>query len=134
MSNIRSYGPGNFATLIDAAVWSLSQEGCDEELAEEGFGFRGLLRTEGGTGLVDAIPFAEHPLNQDEIDFLSRQCGAILQETTDGHVSVDYYETPEELNGAWAGVQEDFADLIGEDEMDPGEQDAPTPGDDIPLP
>ena len=96
MPDIRSYGPGKFNTLIDEAVYHLAADGADEELAEVGFGSRQLLR--GGLDLSEAIPHAQTPLNDAEVDFLTRQIGAILTETSDGFITVDYYEDPELLD------------------------------------
>lgn len=130
MPDIRSYGPGKFNTLIDEAVYHLAADGADEELAEVGFGSRQLLR--GGPDLSEAIPHAQTPLNDAEVDFLTRQIGAILTETSDGFITVDYYEDPELLDDAWAQVREDFSDFAGaEEDMD---QDAATESEDIPLP
>lgn len=132
MAEIRSYGPGKFNTLIDEAVHGLSLEGTDEELSEEGFGYRALLRAD---TLAEAVPFAKTPLNPEEVEFLTNQIGAILTETSDGHITVDYYEDQEGLTAAWAQVREDFDAFVGEDEMgDPGDAD-PLPGsEDVPLP
>ena len=128
---IRSYGPGKFSTLVDEAVYGLSLDGPDETLAEEGFGSRTLLRG----GLLEAMAYASVPLNSAENDFLSRQVGCVLTETTDGTVQVDYYDDPEVLEGAWADVQADFETFAGSEEsMDPGDHDTPHSGDDIPLP
>ena len=130
MSEIRSYGPGKFNTLIDEAVFHLAADGADEELAEEGFGSRQLLRAD--PDLSEAIPHSQTPLNNAEVDFLTRQRGAILSETTDGFITVDYYEDPEQLEAAWAQVREDFSDFAGaEEDMD---ADSPVESEDIPLP
>ena len=128
MPEIRSYGPGKFNTLVDEAVYRLSLEGTDEELAEEGFGWRALLRL---PSLAEAIPYASSPLNTAETDFLTRQIGAILMETSDGHITVDYYEDLVGLDAAWTGVREDFDTFVGEDEMEAPDASLPTDSSDL---
>ena len=121
MSDIRPYGPGKFNTIIDSLVWEAIQtNGTDEELADESFGWRGLVRR-GETGLeleVQALPgFQDLPLTPPEIEFLAAQSGCIATEASDGHVDIAYYDNPDELEAAWKDHQADYATLIGEDEL-----------------
>lgn len=121
MDTIRPYGPGKFNTVLDSLVWDAIQtNGTDEELAEEGFGWRGLLR-KGETGLeleVQDLPsHRDNPLNPAEIEFLAAQVGCIASEASDGHVDITYFDAPEELEAAWKAIQTDYSTFIGEDEL-----------------
>ena len=121
MDTIRPYGPGKFNTVVDSLVWDAIQtNGTDQELAEQGFGWRGIVR-KGETGLeleVQALPaYKENPLNPAEIEFLAAQVGCIASEAEDGHVDITYFDNPEELEGAWKAIQEDYSKFIGEDEL-----------------
>ena len=121
MDTIRPYGPGKFNTFVDSLVWdAIGTNGTDEELAEEGFGWRGLIR-KGETGLeleVQALPaYKDNPLNPAEIEFLAAQVGCIASEASDGHVDITYYADLAELEAAWKAIQDDYTQFIGEDEL-----------------
>jgi hypothetical protein len=133
---IRSYGPGKFNTILDSAVWNLAQDGVDEELADQGYGWRGKLTTAQDSALGDEVNnnVPDPTLNPAEIEFLNLQVGAILTETTDGHVDVEYFEDAEALQLRWAEIESEFAEFAGDEEgMDPGDQDVAEAGDDVPL-
>lgn len=116
MSNIRPYGPGKFSTVPDAAVFNLAQEGTDEELAADGFGWAGLIRLSSGETLFQPELFGSVELNDDEKDFLRHQtAGCILRESSDGFVDVNYFTHPDELTEAWKGVEEDYEVFAADD-------------------
>lgn len=135
---IRAYGPGKFNTVLDSAVWNLAQDGVDEELADQGYGWRGKIVIDNDTLGSDVTINVQDPkLNPAEIEFLNLQVGAILSETTDGHVDIEYFEDPEALQTRWAEIESEFAEFAGDEESmdgDPGTQDSPVEGDDVPLP
>lgn len=122
MSDIRPYGPGKFNTILDAAVFNLSQCGTDEELADEGFGWAGLLRLAPGETLVQPEHFAPIQLNPAEEEFLAAQtAGCILREGTDGSVAVSYFSCMEGLTEAWGDVEKAYEPFAADDEtMNPG--------------
>lgn len=137
---IRAYGPGKFNTILDSAVFNLAQDGVDEELADQGYGWRGKIvvdTTNGwelGTDVDNNVP--DPKLNPAEIEFLNLQVGCILTETTDGHVDIEYFEDPEALQGRWAEIESEFAEFAGDEEAmdgDPGDKDPGPEGDDVPL-
>lgn len=107
MTNIRSYGPGKFSTILDAYVYDVSLDGgCDEELGSvDESGWYGLMRN----GFKDHDPLLE-TLNEDEQAQLTECAGVILSEDSQGFVSVDYYDTDEALNAAWAEIEQEQAE------------------------
>lgn len=134
---IRAYGPGKFNTILDSAVWNLAQDGVDEELADQGYGWRGKIVVTADSPLGDEVHanVPDPTLNPAEIEFLNIQVGAILTETTDGHVDVEYFEDRDALQLRWAEIESEFSEFAGDEEdMDPGDQDVLVANDDIPLP
>jgi hypothetical protein len=138
MPEIRPYGPGKFSSLLDSAIFMLAGEGVDEEMSDEGFGWAGLLRLGFGETLFHPELFPNVQLNADEQAYLEAQkAGAVLRETTDGHVTIEYFADPEDLAAAWKEAQDEFEPFAGNDEQmdgDPGDQDTHITADDIPLP
>lgn len=114
-TGIRSYGPGKFDTILDSYVYDVSLEGADDECGEsDSFGWFGLMRN-GRTIFKDHDPFLE-TLNEEEQETLENCAGVIVSEDSNGFVSVDYYDTDEELNKAWADIIEECAKYEEQDE------------------
>lgn len=91
-----------FDDAIDEYVYT---ETADESAGDssEGAGWYGLFRG----------PFAREEgtdLSDEDWEFLTAQAGAIAFEETTGFVSVEYYETTEALDEAWAKVEEAHAE------------------------
>lgn len=111
MSDIRSYGPGKFSTILDSYVYSVSLDGgCDMEagdVSECGVWY-GMMR-HGRTIFRDHDPMLES-LNEAEQAQLTGCSGVILREDSNGFVYVTYYETEPELDAAWAAIESEFAD------------------------
>jgi hypothetical protein len=103
---IRAYGPGKFDTILDAYVYAVSLDGgCDDELGDvsENGRWYGVLR-DGRSIFRNHDPMLE-TLNEAEQEMLTSSAGVILSEDSQGFVSVDYYDTPEELDAGWAALQ-----------------------------
>lgn len=97
-TGLRRYGPGKFDTMLDAYVYDLSLNGCDEETGEsETTGWYGLLR-----GLLIDEPFLECTLTAAEVDYVrAHAAGAIVSEDSQGFVHVEYFDTAIALDRAW---------------------------------
>jgi len=101
---LRPYGPGKFNTILDSLVYDLSLDGGPDEetgdVSETGTWY-GLLR--GSVEIsADVLSVAGETLTDSEKAFLSRQLGAILSENDQGFVSVEYFESAEELELSWS--------------------------------
>ena len=102
--------PGKFEgeLLVAVPLYQLSLDGhCDEEIGDacEGPVWFGLLRGP----FMDITEADGEPLNEQEREFLASLAGAIVEESSDGFVSVTYYEDSDELERAWqelAGLYE----------------------------
>lgn len=107
MSNkIRPYGPGKFSTILDAYVYDVSCSGGTEDEAgtTETGRWYGIMR--GGRSIFkDHDPFLES-LNDAERNQLESCAGVIISEDSQGFVDVDYYDTAEQLESAWAEIEE----------------------------
>ena len=120
MDTIRPYGPGKFNTLIDSLVWNLLQEGTDEELAEQGFGWKALFKVDGAPLNIQVQEEnKDTQLNVAESQFLQEQIGLIASEDEDGFATVSYFDDPVDLDSAWSAIQADYATYIDEDGMEP---------------
>ena len=98
---IRSYGPGKFSTMVDAYVYSVSLDGCDEthgSCSENGVW---IGRMSPGRGILRDMCSDTEPLNEDEARLLTACAGVILEENDQGFVSVTYYQTDDELQYDW---------------------------------
>lgn len=109
---IRPYGPGKFDTLLDAYLYNVSLDGCDEEIGDATeTGWYGMMRG----------PFEYDP-EYGELNGAEREClglaGVILCEGSTGFVTVDYYETEKELKQAWGLVLMSFEEEEEEDSAD----------------
>ena len=102
MSDLRPYGPGKFDTRLDAYIYDLSMNGCDDETGEtETTGWYGLLRglaVDGG--MADVSPAAD--LTRGERAYLRKhKAGAILSADAQGFVSVAYFASTRAMEKAW---------------------------------
>ena len=104
---IRPYSLGKFLTILDAYVYDVSLDGCDETIPAvgEGNGWWGIMR-HGRTIFRDHDPFLE-TLNEEERELLTSSAGVLIHENSQGFVYVDYCATEAELNRAWAAIQSD---------------------------
>ena len=106
-SEIRSYGPGKFDTVMDQYVYQVSLDGgCDDEISSLAWGdnWYGMMRN-GSTIFRDHDPFLDR-LNEPEQEKLTSAAGVILCETSDGFITVDYFATDAELDTAWEGIEQ----------------------------
>lgn len=111
---IRPYGPGKFATILDSYVYAVSLDGlCDDEVSDDNGNWCGIMRN-GRTIFRDNDPSLDS-LNETEIEQLTESAGVILCESSDGFVSVSYYDTDEELEAAWEKVLAEFESNGGEE-------------------
>ena len=111
---LRRYALGKFDLEVDAYLYDVSLDGgADEEVGDstEGAGWYGLMRAP----LVDEARAKEYGLTDEEISFLQSKAGAIIFEDTTGRVTVEYYDTAEELENAWSDV---LADVEAQETMD----------------
>jgi hypothetical protein len=113
-AGFRPYGPGKFETALDALVYGLVGNGADEEAGEiETTGLYTLLvgsfNVDGP--MADFTPEQAREMTRDERIFLARQVGVIVLETSDGFVSVFWYDSQADLQDAWLDVRNDIAAL-----------------------
>jgi hypothetical protein len=102
-------GPGKFQgelLISEQLYWSTLDGITDEECPfGDGMGWYGLIRAGSSGGLWHGMLTREgFELTEDESDFLADRVGAILYESSDGAISVTYYETTWGLNKAWASI------------------------------
>ena len=103
---IRSYGLGKFASILDSYVWEVSMDGADEEVGDvDSGGWYGLMRD--GASIVNSIVSNGETLTTAEDALLAGSIAVILSEDSQGFVSVDYFDTAEELDAAWEGIVAD---------------------------
>lgn len=113
---IRPYGPGKFNNYADKYVYDVTlQSGPDEEV-ETGYGWYGLMR-DGGTIFLDHDPMLDKVTTAERALITDTQ-GVIVHESTDGFVRVEYYDSPQELNDAWAQIEQEAADWAEEGNED----------------
>lgn len=119
VEQIRPYGPGRFATTTDAYVYELAQEGLSDEFTTTDGSWLGLLRADAEAPLYDpAVTTTKTQLNGAEQRFLLSKAGVILEESGEGAITVDYFESAEELNDAWEALKETRAEVAHEEAMD----------------
>jgi hypothetical protein len=96
---LRPYGPGKFDKIIDSEVYWIAQGGCDDECgtcSERDSTWFGLLRD---------ITFPDDvKLTLSECEFLRPCVGAIVSETSIGHVQVCYYTNRSTLEAVWKRI------------------------------
>jgi len=104
---IRPYGPGKFNTILDSYVYQVSLDGgCDSETGSvDGMGWYGLMR-HGRTIFRDHDPLLE-TLNEEEKEELTSCAGVILSEDSNGFVYVKYFDSTQELDKAWAELEQE---------------------------
>ena len=93
---------GKFASAVDEVVWALSLDGCEAECGSVEFG-------DGWFGLVE-FSADEAAAIEVEAGLDARPLGAIVNEDSQGFVSVDFHTTIEGLWGTFEGHQ--MADLF----------------------
>lgn len=105
---IRPYGPGKFNTILDAYVYDVSMDGAEVECGsvDENGVWYGVMR-HGHTIFKDGDPSLEE-LTPAERDLLMHCAGVILSENDQGFVSVEYFDTMEELDAAWAEIEQEI--------------------------
>lgn len=114
LGEIRPYGPGKFDTLMDAAVYSLSLDGANDDEAgsvEETGVWYGLVTLGANSDVVvDQHCDPGDPLNAAEKRFLRRQAGCVISEDSEGFVRIEYFEKEEDLMKFWGDVVEVVAE------------------------
>ncbi len=109
-TGIRTYGPGKFDTILDSYVYSVSLDGTCEECGSVDTGrWYGMMRGSLSLSHADSRDSDYFDLNSAERAELTRYAGVIVSEDSQGFVSVEYYETVEELGEAWALIEEEEA-------------------------
>jgi hypothetical protein len=125
---IRRYGPGKFNTILDSIVHGMTMDGTCEscgDVSEVGFYAN---KVELGKDSVEhaekiAKEYGDGPLTDDEMDRLEESVGAIVVESEQGLVTVDYYDNEKEFEKDWAEVEDDASlDDEDEDEEEESEQ------------
>jgi hypothetical protein len=105
---LRPYGPGKFDKIIDSEVYWIAQGGCDDECgsdSERDGVWYGLLR--------DLTLPTDVKITLAEDCFLRPCKGAILSETSNGFVSVQYYTNRSTLEEAWRRVKKGAVATLG---------------------
>ena len=101
---IRPYGPGKFDTMLDAYLYELALNGCDGECGDSSDGtWYGLFRGFTVDGAFSDV--SPGRLNSAELDILRSSVGCILSEDSQGFVSVEYFDTLDELDAKWAEIE-----------------------------
>ena len=124
---IRPYGPGKFATQVDAYVYALAQEGLNDEFTSTDQHWFGLLKADATTPLYDKDVETQVELNEAEKRFLTSKAGAVLDEDTDGNVTVEYFNTIEDLTTYWDGLMAERAETGDEEQVDKEFAEIPEP-------
>lgn len=96
---------GKFDNDLDAYIFGISLDGCDEECGDSvgGSGWYGLL----AGSLADADRMDLALLSTEEQAELVRFAGAIIGEDNQGFVNVECFETETELRETWEQVLAD---------------------------
>ena len=102
---IRPYGPGRFATMVDAYIYELAQEGFTDEFTTNDGAWVGLLKATARTPLFDPDFSAKTSLNDVEQRFLRPKAGVIMEESPAGAVTMDYFDRIEDLEAAWEALK-----------------------------
>lgn len=120
--NPTPYGPGKFKYRIDAWVYSLSLDGCDEEIHAEEYGsdwygmFRGIV-VEGSFCDLTPVAVDEFQLQPNDIAFLQlHAAGCIISEDEQGFVDVRWFTDPKERDEIWAKIRADLEESAQERE------------------
>lgn len=106
---LRRYGPGKFDTMLDAAVYELSLDGCDEEVGSvHEVGYWCCVMYDG----VDMARAMAHDFDvtEDELTFVETEgkAGVILCENDQGFVVVRYYDDRKQLDDDWAQAEHEL--------------------------
>ena len=114
---LRPYGPGKFHNMLDAYVYSLSLNGCDDETGDVGEvgHWYGLLKGFNAAD-ISATATCDGAITPDEVAYLLRHVGAIVHEDSQGFVSVDYHANIRALEAAWVSVVHAIAQYETADE------------------
>jgi hypothetical protein len=122
---IRRYGPGKFNTILDSYLYDMTLEGTCEsvgDVSEVGF-FANKVEL-GPEVLSDVEKIAaaadSDSLTPEEKDLIKESVGAIVVESEQGLVTVDYYDNEEEFEKDWEEVQDDAS--TEEEEEEDGEE------------
>jgi hypothetical protein len=100
---LRPYGPGKFNTMLDAYIYKLSLNGCDDETGSvdeigEWYGLLKGIQVDGP--FCDVAAAAE--LTDDEKQVLrEHKAGCIVAADSQGFVDVTYYATRKALDKSW---------------------------------
>ena len=117
-NEIRLLGPGKFSAVVDQYVWqvSLDSGGCDEEVSHpDGMGWAGLFRN-GRTVFQDNDPNLEK-LTEMERELVQTAAIIILQEDSQGFVTITYHTDEAEGEEEWSQIEADFPE-DGEEEYE----------------
>lgn len=124
---IRRYGPGKFNTILDSYLYEMTLDGTCEsvgDVSEVGF-FANKVEL-GPEVLTDVEKIAQQGdddyLTPEEKDLIKESVGAIVVESEQGLVTVDYYDDKKEFDKDWAEVQDDASDEDDEDEEEESEE------------
>jgi len=112
-------GPGKFRTDLDSDIYELSLEGGpDEELGDaQDFGWYGLMSD--GQSIVDDLRGLGVELDDEGYEFLKDKAGCILNEDSQGFVTVTYYDTTKELEKAWQDLEDEAEEFYGVEDTGP---------------
>lgn len=117
--DLRPYGPGKFNLVIDAYVYDLLLDGCDDDcgdVSEHGVWYGRL----NGPVKLDG-PFAD--LTPGERSLLTTMAGCIVSEDSQGFVTVEYFTSKRALAAAWKDCENEInGDVVDDDDRSYGPQ------------
>jgi hypothetical protein len=114
-NGIRRYGPGKFNTILDSYVYDLSLDGADTlgDVSEIGIVYSAVdLGPDALADIEKSVAKGnDGPLTPEERRLIEKSAGAILTENDQGFVSVDYFDTEDELDKDWEEIESEVDDM-----------------------
>jgi hypothetical protein len=106
--------PGKFDNDLDHAMYLLALDGADAECGDSSvYRWYGLMTgvTRDDTGTLS--PTARQIMRRDSMSY---PLHVIVSEDSQGFVSVDYYDSAKEAEEAWEEIEEECAEMYGEED------------------
>lgn len=133
--SLTKYGPGKYDLNIDAFTHAITLDGCCEETGDVSENGVWYAKVEGPLteGRDVNTTRGEYSLSVEDWNHLVSQAGAIVSENDQGFVTVEYFESADELAEKWdsieASMSTDEPEEEPEEEEEEEPEDAPEEGD-----